>query len=107
VASGHPASHPGVTTPGLPDPAGGGRLTGEPNPNANSDLKVAFSREGEDELIQIVPNGDKTHKAAMVILAQQDAPRASDNLTFKWHARPGLIERGLAWSPPMTAPDRS
>jgi hypothetical protein len=68
---------------------------GEPNPNANSHLKVTFSREGEDELTHIVPDGDKALKVAMVMLLQQDALRAGDALTVMWHPRPGLIEQGL------------
>jgi hypothetical protein len=59
------------------------------------DLKVTFSREGEEEHVEIVPDGDKALKAAMVMLLQQDALRAGDALTVARHARPGIVERNL------------
>ena len=63
--------------------------------NPSGDLLVTFSREGEIELMQILPDGDKALKSALVMLAQQDALRAGDKITVEWHPRPTLIEQGL------------
>lgn len=63
---------------------------------AGCDLKVTFSREDEDEHVQICLDGDKALKAALMMLLAQDALRAGDALTVVWHPRPGLVERGLA-----------
>ncbi len=74
-------------------PRGGEGLTMLTTPH---DLLVTFSREGEAELTQIVPDGDRALKAALIMLAQQDALRAGDRITVEWHRRPNLIEQGLA-----------
>jgi hypothetical protein len=70
----------------------------EPSPilRASGDLLVTFTREGETELMQIVPDGDRALKSAMIMLAQQDALRAGDMIAVGWHRRPNVIEQGLA-----------
>jgi hypothetical protein len=60
------------------------------------DLLVTFSREGENELMHIVPDGDKALKVALIMLAQQDALRAGDKITVEWYRRPTLVDQGLA-----------
>jgi hypothetical protein len=64
--------------------------------NPSGYLLVTFSREGETELMQTCENGDRALKAALIMLAQQDALRAGDKITVEWHRRPTLIEQGLA-----------
>jgi len=63
---------------------------------AGGQLLVTFSREGDNEHMQICEDGDKALKAAMVLLAMQDALRAGDAITVAWHRRPTLIDQGLA-----------
>lgn len=62
----------------------------------SGDLLVTFSREDEIELRQIVADGDKALKCALIMLAQQDALRAGDKVVVEWHRRPTLIEQHLA-----------
>jgi hypothetical protein len=62
----------------------------------SGNLCVTFSREGEVEHLSICPDGEKALKAAMIMLATQDALRAGDEIKVEWHRRPNIIERHLA-----------
>jgi len=57
-------------------------------------LLVTFSRQGENEEVQIALTGEKALTAALVMLMLRDELRAGDCLTVRSNELANLVERG-------------
>ena len=57
-------------------------------------LLVTFSRQGENEEVQIALTGEKALTAALVMLMLRDELRVGDCLTVRPHELTNLLERG-------------
>jgi len=57
-------------------------------------LLVTFSRQGENEEVQIALTGEKALTAALVMLMLRDELRAGDRLTVRPNELANLLERG-------------
>jgi hypothetical protein len=57
-------------------------------------LVVTFSRQGENEEVQIALTGEKALTAALVMLMLWDELRAGDCLTVRQNGLANLFERG-------------
>ena len=57
-------------------------------------LLVTFSRQGENEEVQIALTGEKALTAALVMLMLRDELRAGDCLTVRQNGLANLFERG-------------
>ena len=57
-------------------------------------LLATFSREGENEEIQIALTGEKALTAALIMLILPDELRAGDCLTVRQNGLAHLLERG-------------
>jgi hypothetical protein len=57
-------------------------------------LLVTFSRQGENEEVQIALTGEKALTAALVMLMLQDNLRAGDCQTVRQNELANLLERG-------------
>jgi len=57
-------------------------------------LLVTFSRQGENEEVQIALTGEKALTAALVMLMLRDELRVGDSLTVRPNELTNLLERG-------------
>ena len=61
---------------------------------SSGSLLVTFSREGENEEVQIALTGEKALTAALVMLMLRDELRVGDCLTVRPNELTNLLERG-------------